>query len=313
MPARPLLKVTLLAVAVSGATCNQADQRDPGKAPLTLPSPTSEAQAAPPAEVTDIPGVDIAALDPAVRADALRLLRETYSYCGCARSLAACLANKAQCACPKSSERMANFILAEYADGASTEDIETELLEGFSEGYNGRLLKFKDEDQPGKGPKDAKFEMVEFADFRCPHCAEAWKELSRLMEKRKDVHLTYYYFPLAGGGEASVRAAEAAHEAHRQGKFAEMASLLYANPMNLAEQDVVRYAKQIGLDMEAFTKALHEKTHRDKVMANKRVGEAAGVRYTPMLYVNGRPFGLARTVRHFEMRLAMEAERGRCE
>jgi protein-disulfide isomerase len=48
-------------------------------------------------------------------------------------------------------------------------------------------------------------------------------------------------------------------------------------------------------------------------MEDKRVGEQAGVLSTPAIYVNGRPFGMARTIENLELRLQMEAERGRCD
>jgi hypothetical protein len=37
------------------------------------------------------------------------------------------------------------------------------------------------------------------------------------------------------------------------------------------------------------------------------------VQSTPTLFINGRPFGLARTVENLQMRIAMESERGRCD
>ncbi len=207
---------------------------------------------------------------------------------------------------------MAGFVMNEYRNGASTEDVEAEILGGFSEGFNGPPKKLEGTDQPAKGPEHAPVTIVEFADFKCPHCAGAFEVLDALLQRRSDVRLEYFYFPLSGHGEVSVRAAEAAEEARRQGKFWDMAKELFDNQFDVSETNLGEYAQKVGLDMQAFNKAMENRTHRDKVMQNKKLGESVGVESTPGLFVNGRPFGLARTVENFDMRIQMEAERGTC-
>ncbi|MBK6690516.1 MAG: thioredoxin domain-containing protein [Deltaproteobacteria bacterium] len=310
MSGRPGLFVALFGLAAIGATCKGGDQR--GESPNTPPAPPAAPAVKAPA-VTEMEGVDLALIDPSLRGDALRILNETFCYCGCARTVAACLANKANCSCVKCSSRMADFIISEYRSGATTEDVEAQLLEGFSEGFNGRELKFEEKDQPQKGPADAPFTIIEFADFRCPHCAAAFSVLDDLVKQRQDIQLRYYYFPLNGGGERSIRAAEAGEAAKAQGKFWEMAKLMFENQHALEDADLSTYAKQAGLDVGKFEKALKDGAHRPKVMENKRLGETVGVQSTPAVYINGRPFGLARTLENFQLRLEMEADRGRCD
>lgn len=155
--------------------------------------------------VTEIEGVDLSIVPPEQRNDALRILNETFCYCGCPRSLASCLANRAECSCVKCSERMTSFILSEYKSGTETEDVEAQLLEGFAEGYNAKAQTFDAKDQPVKGAETAPYTVVEFADFRCPHCAAASEELAALAKKRSDVKIVYYYYPLGGvNAEMSV-------------------------------------------------------------------------------------------------------------
>jgi protein-disulfide isomerase len=264
--------------------------------------------------ITELEDLDLSAVPPEQRNDALRLLNETSCYCGCTRTLAACLANKKECNCLKCSERMAAFVVNEYKTGASTDDVEAQLLEGFAEGFNAKVVAFDDTDQPTRGSKDAKFTIVEFADFRCPHCAAAAEEIEALFGKRSDTRLVYYYFPLGGfNSEQSVKAAEAAEEARAQGKFWELSKILFAEQHALEDADLERYAQQVGLDMLRFKAAMASRVHRETIMKDKRLGESIGIRATPTLYVNGRPFGLGRTADNLEMRFAMESERGRCE
>lgn len=310
MNGRPVLFVVLLGLAGLGATCkgNDPKKAPPPAAPAAQPTePIVKAPA-----VTEMEGVDLGMVPPAVRTDVLRLLNENYCYCGCTRTIAACLANRESCSCVNCSDRMAKWILNEYASGASTEDVEAQLVEGFTSGFNAKPKDFDLTGQAVKGAADAPVVLTEFADFRCPHCAAAFEVVLELMKTRKDLKVAYYYFPLTGMGQQSIRAAEAAEEARAQGKFWEMATLLYRNQHALEDADLGRYAQVAGLDMVKYAQAMDQRTHRDAVMADKRLGESLGVMSTPMFYVNGRPFGLARTMENFQLRADMEAGRGTC-
>lgn len=311
MNGRPVLFVTLLGLSVLGATCKGNESKKAPAPPPSAPAPAEPLVRAP--AVTEMEGVDLARVPPAQRADALRLLNDNYCYCGCTRTIAACLANREACSCVNCSDRMAQFVLNEYAQGSSTEDVEEQLLSGFATGFNAKPKTFDFDGQASLGAETAKVTLVEFADFRCPHCAGNHEVLEKLMKTRDDVRLVYYFFPLSGMGEPSIRAAEAAEEARVQGKFWPMAHTIFANQHALEEADLRRYAEQTGLDMAKFEQAMSSRKHRDAVMADKRIGEAAGVLSTPSVYVNGRPFGLARTLDTYNMRIDMEAQRGTCD
>ncbi|MEL7369328.1 MAG: thioredoxin domain-containing protein [Myxococcota bacterium] len=309
MSHRAAIFAALLGLAATGATCKGGDGAPPrDSAPPPPAAPLVKAPA-----VLDIESIDMALIPPAARGDVVRILNETFAYCGCTRSVAACLADKAQCTCPNASQRMADFVVNQFQQGASTEEVETQLIEGFSEGYNKKPFDLDPEGQPAKGNASAKVVIAEFADFRCPHCAAAFEVLDRVVKNRDDIQLLYYYFPLTGGGEISLVAAEAAEEARAQGKFWEMAGLMYRNQHALSTEDLLRYGTQAGLDVAKLAKALDTRAHRKKVLADKRIGERLGITSTPSIYVNGRPFGLSRTEQIFAMRVDMEHGRGSCD
>lgn len=306
-------KTPILALTVSllgaGATCRSADK---AQDPIPPPDP-GQAMAAepPPVALVDLKGVDLGALPARARPEAMRLLKENFCYCGCPRTIAACLQNPADCSCVTCSTRMANFIVREFAMGAPVEEIELQLIAGFAEGYNGAQSSFPTKDQPQHGPADARYQIVEFADYRCPHCAAAFEVLDALSKKRDDVQITYFYFPLNSATE-SIRAAEAAEAARAQGKYWAMSRVLFRNQHALSQNDLFRHAATAGLDMKAFTKAMTSEQHRAKVLANKALGDKLGIRSTPAFFVNGRRFGMARSIENFELRLEMEADRGNC-
>ncbi len=309
MSHRAALLAALLGVAASGATCKGGDGPPPRETvPSATPDPEPMVQAPP---VTEIESLDMALVPPAARADVVRILNETFAYCGCARSVASCLSDLDQCTCPKASQRVADFVVNQFQNGASTEDVESQLLEGFSEGYNKKPFELNATGQPvrGTGPVT----IAEFADFRCPHCASTFAVLERVFDKRDDVRLVYYYFPLTSGGEVSLIAAEAAEEARQQGKFWPLASLMYQNQMSLSYESIMRFAGEVGLDTDKLAKALETHVHRKAVLADRRIGQTLGVMSTPSVYINGRPYGLNRTEEVFNTRIDMELERGQCD
>ena len=89
--------------------------------------------------------------------------------------------------------------------------------------------------------------------------------------------------------------------------------MLFKYQHALEPENLASYAEQIGLDVPRFKAALEKRIHRARVLADKKIGQSVNVESTPSIFVNGRPFGLGRTVENFKLRLEMEAERGRCD
>src|SRR5438093_1453862 len=89
-----------------------------------------------------------------------------------------------------------------------------------------------------KGPEDAAITIVEFSDFQCPHCAEAFPELRKLLRSRSDVRLVFRHYPLDSSCNTSLPvplhpnaclAAIAAECAGDQGRFWEYHDVLFEN------------------------------------------------------------------------------------
>ena len=310
MRTRPSILLVLLAFVALGATCKGNNNTTPAARPDIVPSEAPAKQAV----VAELEGVDLSRVRPEQRADAVRLFNENSCYCGCTRTLAGCLAARADCPCVKCSDRMASFILGGYEAGLTTPEIEATLLDGFSEGYNAAPKTFDVTDQPMKGAPTAKHTLVEFADFRCGHCRAAFGPLTELVAKNPDVRLVYYYYPLGQGSDTpSMLAAEAAEEARVQGKFWEFAKVLFENQHATEAENLIAYGAMVGLDLGKLKTALDTRVHKERVLADKKLGQQAQVESTPTIFVDGRPFGLGHTIENLELRLQMESERGRCE
>ena len=67
-----------------------------------------------------------------------------------------------------------------------------------------------------------------------------------------------------------------------------MHDYLFRNQQLLDRQHLLRYAKQLGLDVSKFTSELNSRRHRGRVEADVRAGAASGVHSTPAFFLNQR-------------------------
>ena len=138
------------------------------------------------------------------------------------------------------------------------------------------------------GPENAKVTVVEFSDFECPYCSRAADALNALKKKYPDnVRFVFRQFPLSFHKNAHL-AAQAAAAAGAQGKFWEYHDLLFKNQKALSRADLEKYAKEVGLNMAKFNKALDDKTHAASVDADMKLGGDVAVSGTPTMFVNGK-------------------------
>ena len=82
-------------------------------------------------------------------------------------------------------------------------------------------------------------------------------------------------------------AAEASLAAQDQGKYWEMHDLLLSRSPQLDRASLIAYAKELGLDVAAFTAALDSGKHGAAVDADIKLAESVDLYNTPTFYVNG--------------------------
>ncbi len=140
---------------------------------------------------------------------------------------------------------------------------------------------------PSFGPENAKVTIVEFSDFQCPFCSKAANVTSQIKEKYGDkVRFVFRQFPLPFHPNAH-EAAEASLAADAEGKFWPFHDKLFANQSALDRKAIEGYAKEVGLDVSKFKKALDDKTYAAQVDADMKLGEEVAVDGTPTMFLNG--------------------------
>ena len=152
----------------------------------------------------------------------------------------------------------------------------------------GRLILPINEHDHTIGRPDAPATLVEYGDYECPYCGVAHPIVKTVLERLgRRVRFAFRHFPLAEIHPHALGAAEAAEAAGAQGKFWQMHDLLYQNQQALGDQDLVRYAAFLGLDVPRFVKELSEHTWEPRVREHFMTGVRSGVNGTPTFFVNG--------------------------
>ncbi|MFZ5895741.1 MAG: DsbA family protein [Myxococcota bacterium] len=140
---------------------------------------------------------------------------------------------------------------------------------------------------PAFGPENAAVKIVEFSDFQCPFCSRAAEVVHKIREKYGDkVRFVFRQYPLPMHAQAHI-AAEAALAANAQGKFWEYHDVLFKNQQQLDRPALENHAKEAGLNVPQFKKALDDKKLAEQVDADMKLGEQVQVQGTPTMFVNG--------------------------
>jgi protein-disulfide isomerase len=143
---------------------------------------------------------------------------------------------------------------------------------------------------PTKGPSSAPVTIVVFSDFECPACGAAVPLLNEIADKYpSDVRLVHKYFPLSKHQRARP-AAKAAFAAQKQGKYWAMEKMLFENQSALSDEDIDRYAEKIGLEMTQYRIDKGGAEAEEVIERDIADGDAAGLKFTPYVLVNGRLF-----------------------
>lgn len=139
-----------------------------------------------------------------------------------------------------------------------------------------------------RGPIDATVVLVEYGDLECPYCSRAEPIVRELLrEFDDDLQFVYRHYPLTDVHPHAELAAEATEAAAAQGAFWEMHDLLFAHQDELDLPDILRYADDLGLDLDRFADDLREGRYVPRVSEDATSGEESGVSGTPTFFING--------------------------
>lgn len=141
------------------------------------------------------------------------------------------------------------------------------------------------------GEASAPIEIVEYGDFQCPNCGDAFYVIKKIEEVfGNQVRFIFRNFPLSESHQYAKVAALAAEAAGVQGKYWEMHDAIFENQDQLNEDLLYELAQKISLDVAQFEKDVQSSALNEKVETDFESGMRSGVSGTPSFFVNGQKF-----------------------
>jgi protein-disulfide isomerase len=154
-----------------------------------------------------------------------------------------------------------------------------------------RAAKLYQGDPPAFGPNDAPIQIVAFVDYESQYSPKTAAIVRRLAAKYGDrLRFVLRQYPLPDNPHAHL-AAQAALAAGAQGKYWQMHDKLLENRPKLARADLLRYAKELGLDTAKLKAALDKKQYAATVDADIALGKSVEVVGMPTVFVNNERLG----------------------
>ena len=159
-----------------------------------------------------------------------------------------------------------------------------------------------------QGSSDAAVTLVEYGDYQCPYCGEAYPIVKRV-QKRLGSRLLFVFrnFPLAEMHPFATAAAEMAEAAAVLGKFWQMHDMLYEHQDALDPDHLLKYAERLHLGSAEVKRSLGSPAVMERVRSDFAGGVRSGVNGTPTFFINGVRFD-GNWAEEDELVAALEAE-----
>ncbi|WP_426324515.1 Na+/H+ antiporter NhaA [Microbacterium sp. E-13] len=139
------------------------------------------------------------------------------------------------------------------------------------------------------GDVDAPLTIVEYGDFQCPFCSKASGSIQEVREQLGDqLRYVWRHAPLERQHPNALAAAEAAEAAALQGMLPEFSRSLFADQDHQLPSDIIRRARDLGLDVDRFEADLSSPKVTGRVRDDMLDAEAMDITSVPTFFVNGR-------------------------
>jgi protein-disulfide isomerase len=142
------------------------------------------------------------------------------------------------------------------------------------------------------GEASAPITLVEYACPRCPYCATMTPRIHDAVVKgplEGKVKLYLKTFPLRGHG-GSKESGLAFLAAEELGHFWEFVSYYFQHFHEFSVREQLEWAEAVGMDREAFQKAMDDPGVRQSLVEIKKEGLKNYVESTPTYFINGRKY-----------------------
>ncbi|MEO8820081.1 MAG: thioredoxin domain-containing protein [Ginsengibacter sp.] len=137
-----------------------------------------------------------------------------------------------------------------------------------------------------EGKPSATITLVEYGDYQCAHCGEAYPLIKKLMKEFHDeLVFVFRNFPDETRPESMI-AAQAAEAAALQNKFWEMHDLIFEQQEQLTEGNLIYFAESLNLDVKQFDDDRASQNVLSKIESDIESGIRSEVDGTPTFFID---------------------------
>ena len=139
-----------------------------------------------------------------------------------------------------------------------------------------------------QGSNTAPVTLVEYGDYECPYCAQAYLIIKEVQERLGNkLRFVFRNFPVTSIRPRAYKVALAAEAAATQNRFWDMYDYLFKHGLTNTDENLRRSAAGLGLQMDKFDHDLNEQTHKVHLDEDIESGKSSGVKNTPTFFING--------------------------
>ena len=139
-----------------------------------------------------------------------------------------------------------------------------------------------------RGPADARVTLVEYGDFQCPYCGQAFPVVRDLVARfGDDLRFVFRNFPIPELHPQAVEAAYVAEFAADSGNFWEAHDLLFEHQKSFGAGLDRKICERLDLSWPDLQEAFRTSRYSARISADEEGGIRSGVNGTPTFFLNG--------------------------
>ena len=140
-----------------------------------------------------------------------------------------------------------------------------------------------------QGQSTAPVTLVEYGDYECPYCAQAYIIIKKVQERLgSKLRFVFRNFPVTKTRpHAYKRSDQLQKPPAAQGKFWEMYDYLFEHGEAVTDDSLRQSAAKLGLDLTRFNREFLEGTYSSHIDEDIQSANSSGVKNTPTFFING--------------------------
>ncbi|RLQ87758.1 DsbA family protein [Notoacmeibacter ruber] len=141
------------------------------------------------------------------------------------------------------------------------------------------------------GNPDGSKTVVEFFDYNCGYCRQAYGEAQKAIAANPDLKIVLKEYPILGPDSEDAHIVAVALRRIAPGKYAEFHNNMYTTDGRATEEKAVEIATDLGVDEDELRAAMSEEETVQQLEKTQKLGRALQVNGTPTYFDENGPFG----------------------